>query len=265
MSESPAKAFLRPGKVFLLALAGVLIYVGALVALVPAGWLWQQLQGQVTLPPENKVRQVSGQLWDGVAGLEIAGFPVRAEWSLVGPSLSSMSLPLNFSLSTASSSINGNARVSWQGDGEVSASGVVGVSEFEPLIRQSGGAMIEGDVIIERLNLEWAGQALTQAEGLGRWDGGRVTWPMGNGQGQADFPPMRATMDSTSDGIALVVSEEGGNGPAATADIRWTGMMDLRVYKRMVDLAQQPWPDSASPDDVVFRVRQPLIPGGALR
>jgi len=265
MNEFPTKAFLRPGKVFLLALAGVLIYAGALVATVPAGWLWQQVQGQVALPPEIQVKQITGKLWDGVVGLSIAGFPVRAEWVLGAPSLWTLALPVDFSLSTATSSVRGDALVSWPGNGEVRASGIIGVAEFEPLIRRSGGAVIEGEVIIDLLNLAWADQALTQADGLGRWGGGAVTWPMGNSQGRADFPPMRATLDSTFDGITLVVSEEGGNGPAAAADILWTGMMDLRVYKRMVDLAQQPWPDSAKPDDVVFRVRQPLIPGGALK
>ena len=87
---------------------------------------------------------------------------------------------------------------------------------------------------------------------------------MGNNIGQADFPPMLATMDSTADGVALVISEQGGDGPAADAEIRWNGMMELRVYKRMIDLADQPWPDSANPSDVVFRVKQPLIPGGVL-
>jgi general secretion pathway protein N len=269
MTESPSnafsKAFLRPGKVFLLVLAGVLIYLIALVTLVPAGWLWQQAQGQVSLPPEIRVGQVNGQLWEGVAGLEVAGFPVRAAWSLGAPSLSGLALPLEFSVSTASSSISGDALISPQGSGQVRASGLVSVAEFESLIRQSGGAVIEGEVTIDRLELEWSEQALTRADGLGRWGGGLVTWPMGNTEGQADFPSMRATLDSATDGITLVVSEESGDGPAAAADIRWTGMMDLRVYKRMVDLAQQPWSDSASPDDVVFRVRQPLIPTGALR
>lgn len=265
MSESPVKAFLRPGKVFLLVLLGVLIYLGALVTLVPAGWLWQQAQGLVAMPSEVQVRQVTGRLWEGVAGLSVAGFPVRAEWALGAPSLSGLALPIDFSLSTAASSVQGDALISWQGNGELHASGLVGVAEFEPLIRQSGGAVIEGDVIIDRLTLAWSDQVLTQADGLGRWNGGNVTWPMGDNQGSADFPPMRATLDSSPDGINLVVSEEGGEGPAAAADIRWTGMMDLRVYKRMVDLAQQPWSDSAGPDDVVFRVRQPLIPGGALR
>lgn len=37
--------------------------------------------------------------------------------------------------------------------------------------------------------------------------------------------------------------------------------MNLQVHKRMLDLAGQKWPITALPDDVVFRVRQPLIPG----
>jgi general secretion pathway protein N len=265
MSESPTNAFLRPGKVVLLVLVGVVVYLGALVTLVPAGWLWQQVQSRVAPPSEVRVEQVNGLLWKGVAGLVVAGFPVRAEWSLGAPSLSSLAVPVDFALSTASSSITGDALVSLQGNGEMNARGLIGVTEFEPLIRRSGGAVIEGDVTIDRLKLTWADQTISRADGLARWSGGRVTWPMGDTQGQADFPPMKAVMDSTADGIALEVSQEGGDGPAAVADIRWTGIADLRVYKRMVDLAQQPWPDSASPDDVIFRVRQPVIPGGAVR
>lgn len=265
MNESPGQAFLRPGKVFLLVLLGAFVYVGAVITLVPAGWLWQQLQGRVSLPPEIQVQQFAGQLWNGVARLSVAGFPVRAEWDLGLPSLSALALPVDFSLATAGSTVQGDALVSWRGSGEVHAGGIIGVSEFEPLIRRSGGAVIEGDVTIERLNLAWADQTITEMNGSGRWGGGEVTWPMGNSRGRADFPPMRATLDSDADGVTLVVSAEGGEGPAAVADIRWTGMMDLQVFKRMVDLAQQPWSGTARADDVVFRVRQRLIPPGAVR
>ena len=62
MSETPAKAFLRPGKVLLLTFAGVLIYLLALVVFVPAGWLWHQASAYVALPPEVQVSQVSGRV-----------------------------------------------------------------------------------------------------------------------------------------------------------------------------------------------------------
>lgn len=264
MSETPAKAFLRPGKVFLLTLAGVLIYLVALVVLVPAGWLWHQASAHIQLPPEIQVRQVSGRAWSGAAGAVVAGYPVRLEWQLGTPSISGLSLPVGFSLVSAQSSIDGRVSLGWQGSGTLDARGRLAVAEFEDLIRRSGGAVIEGDVTIDQLVLSWQDGRITGADGLGRWAGGEVTWPMGNSVGRADFPPMRATLDSTAEGVALVVAQQSGGGPAADAEIRWNGMMDLRVYKRMVDLAGQPWPESASPDDVVFRVRQPLVPGGAL-
>lgn len=264
MSETPAKAFLRPGKLFLLTFAGVLIYLVALVVLVPAGWLWHQASAHVQLPPEVQVRQVSGRAWSGAASAVIAGYPVHLEWQLGAPSVSGQSLPVGFSLASEQSSVDGRVSLGLQGAGTLQANGRLAVAEFEDLIRRSGGALIEGDVTIDRLVLSWQDGRITAADGVGRWAGGEVTWPMGNSVGQAEFPPMRATLDSTDEGVALVVEEQGGDGPAANAEIRWNGMMDLRVYKRMVDLAGQPWPDSAGPDDVVFRVRQPLVPGGAL-
>lgn len=264
MSETPAKAFLRPGKVFLLTLAGVLIYLVALVVLVPAGWLWHQASAHVQLPPEVQVRQVSGKAWSGAAGAVVADYPVRLEWQLGAPSLTGLSLPVSFSLVSSQSSVDGRVRLDWQGNGTLEARGRLVVAEFEDLIRRSGGAVIEGDVSIDQLVLSWQDGRVTGADGVGRWAGGNVSWPMGNSVERAEFPPMRATLDSTAEGVALVVAEQGGDGAAADAEIRWNGMMDLRVYKRMVDLADQPWPESASPDDVVFRVRQPLIPGGAL-
>jgi len=139
----------------LLVLVGVLVYMGAVIALMPAGWLWQQAQGRVALPPDVAVKQVNGRLWHGVAGLVVAGFPVRADWSLGVPSLLSMKLPIDFSVATEASVIRGDAWVSWQGNGELQASGRVGVAEFENLIRRSGGAVIEGDVTIDRLQLAW--------------------------------------------------------------------------------------------------------------
>ena len=261
MNDAEPKSFLRPGKVLLLLLLGALVYLLSLVFLVPAGWVWHQASAYLSLPPQVQVQQVAGKLWDGEAGLVVAGFPLRVDWRLGTPSVTSLEWPARISVESSQSSLNGNVKIGWPASAELDASGRVTVAEFEELIRQSGGAMIEGEVMIDRLNMAWADKRITRAEGLGRWEGGLVTWPMGDQRGQAEFPPMRATMDTTEGGVELTVSEQGGDGPAADATVFWNGMMELRVYKRMVDLAGQPWPDSASSSDVVFRVRQPLVPG----
>ncbi|MEA1081483.1 type II secretion system protein N [Marinobacter qingdaonensis] len=261
MNDATPKPFLRPGKLILLTLLALVVYAITLLVWIPAGWVWQQVAPRVSLPQQLEVRQVSGRLWDGAAGLVVAGYPIRVDWQLGWPSLTGLSLPLDLNVATAQSRINGKLKLSWPQKAEVSATGQIVVSEFEELIRRSGGAMIEGNVTIDRLNLVWEDNRVTLAEGLGRWAGGQVTWPMGNQTGQARFPAMRADLDTTQGGIALAISEQGGSGPAAEASILWSGMMELRVFKRMVDLAGQPWSDSASPGDVIFRVRQPLLPG----
>lgn len=262
MSDATPKSFLRPGKIILLILLAVLVYLFALITLVPAGWLWQKAAPHVPLPRQVLVQQVSGTLWDGAAGVMVAGFPVRVGWQFGWPSITALSLPLDVTVASSQSSLDGNVAVGWPLSAEINATGKVAVAEFEDLIRRSGGAMIEGDVTIDRLHLAWADQKVTRAEGSGRWAGGQVSWPMGNQTGQAVFPPMQAVLDTTSGGVELTVMEQGGDGPAADANVLWNGMMEVRVYKRMVDLAGQPWSGSAKPSDIVFRVRQPLLPGG---
>lgn len=261
MSNTESKPFLRPGKLVLLGLLALVVYAVALLVWVPAGWAWQQVSDRVSLPQQVEIRQVSGRVWDGAAGLRVAGYPVRVDWQLGWPSLTELSLPVDLAVATSQSEIEGDITVAWPQRAEINAKGQVVVSEFKDLIRRAGGAMIEGNVSIDRLNLVWEDNRVTLAEGLGRWAGGQVSWPMGNQTGQARFPPMQAELDTTQGGVALTVAEQGGDGPAADAQILWNGMMELRVYKRMVDLAGQPWSDSANPGDVVFRVRQPLLPG----
>lgn len=261
MSDAEPKPFLRPGKLFLLVLLGLFVYLGALIAYIPAGWVWHKAAPYVSLPPQVQVQQVAGRVWDGAAGVVIAGFPIRVQWQLGWPSVTALEQPVRISVESLQSSVSGDIALGWPADVRVNARGQVAVAEFEDLIRRSGGAMIEGDVSIDRLELEWADDRIVRADGLGRWAGGQVSWPMGNQTGEADFPPMQVNLDTTDGGVALVVAEQAGNGLVADANILWNGMMELRVYKRMIDLAGQPWPDSASPDDVVFRVRQPLLPG----
>lgn len=262
MSESRAKPFLHPLKVVLLLFLGIIVFGVTLAIHVPAGWVWQQVKNEVPLPAEISVDEVSGQLWEGAARMKVVGYPALINWQLSWPDIAGRSLPVEFRLQTSQSALQGNLTLSWPQKLVAKARGHIGVSEFRELIRRSGGAVIEGDVSIEQLFLSWSGEGLPQLDGLARWPGGRVTWPMGNKTGQAVFPPMEASLAGDGDGLALTVAERGGAGPAALANLQLDGMMDLRVFKRMVDLAGQPWSDSAAPDDVVFRVRQPVIPGG---
>lgn len=260
MSAAEPKRFLRPGKLFLLVFLGVLIYIGALIVFIPAGWIWQQASSRVPLPPEIQVQQVSGKVWEGAASVVVSGFPARLQWQLGWPSIMDLEQPIHVFVESMQSSVSGDVVIGWPEKVRGKARGNITVADFEELIRRSGGAVIEGDVSIDRLEFEWADNQIVRADGIGRWAGGSVSWPMGNQTGQAVFPPMQANLDTTNGGLALEITEQAGGGPAAGANLLWNGMMELRVYKRMIDLAGQPWSGSASPDDVVFRVKQRLLP-----
>lgn len=258
MTDS-SKPFLGPAKVIWLALAGLLVYFVALVFLLPAGWAWQWLSPQVKLPPQVTINQVSGQLWEGAAGFTFAGRPLRLSWNIETPSLLDLTLPLSFSLNSAQSEVDGRLSLSWPDDATLTARGHVRVREFEDLIRRSGGAMLTGDVVIERLDLEWIDGEFGDGQGLARWSGGEVTWPVGGGVQSADFPPMEATLNAAAGRMSMAILQQGESEPAANADIFPDGMLEIRVYKRMIDLAGQSWSGAASPGDVIFRVRQPLL------
>jgi len=260
MTDSATKPFFRPGKVILLLVLGLLVYVLALLALLPASFVWQQLRSQIQLPPGVSVTQVSGSLWSGAAAALVSGYPLRLQWQLGWP-MNELAAPIDWQLNSVRSELQGEVTLAWPGDATVTARGTLVVDEFEALIRQSGGAMIAGAVSVERFQLQWQDNRVVSASGLGQWPGGLVTWPMGANTGQARFPPMQAGLEPVNGGLELLISAIDSNGPAARASVLWSGMLDLKVYKRMLDLAGQPWPNTAQPGDVVFQVRQPLLPG----
>ncbi|SFR77543.1 general secretion pathway protein N [Marinobacter daqiaonensis] len=262
MTDTPKRSFLRPGKIILLLLLALLAYAVALVVWMPAGWVWSQAAPRVQLPQGVQVQQVSGSLWQGAAGLRIQQRPVRMTWALSWPDLVELRQPLDVTLETVSSRVAGDVMLGWPASVAVDATGRIHVPEFEAMIRQAGGALLEGDVIIDRLRLSATDSGLQSATGSARWPGGEVSWPMGDTRQTTVFPPMQATLTDSTRGIFLTVSEQGRPDPAADATITYSGMMEVRVYKRMVDLAGQQWSTSAAPGDVIFQVQQPLVPGG---
>lgn len=263
MTDTPSdRSFFRPAKVVLLVLLALMVYVVALVVWLPAGWVWAQASPRIDLPPGVSVQQVSGSLWQGAARLDIQRRPVRLSWQLSWPDVLTLRQPVTVGVETAASQLNGDLVLGWPSQLVADMTGRVHVPEFADLIRQSGGALLEGNVIIDRLRVAANDQGIESAAGLGRWPGGHVSWPTGDSRQSAVFPPMQATLADTSDGVLLSISEQGQTEAAAEASVSFSGMMDIRVYRRMVDLAGQPWSGSAGPGDVVFQVQQPLLPGG---
>lgn len=262
MTDSSRKAFFRPGKIVLFMLLGLLVYLVAAVIWMPAGWAWARVAPMVDLPPQIAVEQVSGTLWSGAARVRVERRPVRVTWTLSRPDLGELRLPLAVTVESQRSRILGDLLLGWPATVELNARGQIHVPEFESEIRASGGALLSGDVLIDRFQLTVTDAGIRSARGFGRWPGGNVSWPMGDQRQTASFPPMQGTLSDVRNGVSLVIAEEGTPDPAADATLSFDGMMNIRVYRRMIDLAGQEWSSASAPGDVVFQVRQPLMPGG---
>lgn len=137
------------------------------------------------------MQQVSGTLWSGAARVDVQRKPVRVDWQLAWPDVIGLRQPVALSLETVSSRVDGNLTLGWPGSLVADLSGRLHVPEFADVIRQSGGALLEGDVVIDRLRVTMADRRLDSAAGLARWPGGNVSWPMGDRRQSAVFPQCR--------------------------------------------------------------------------
>lgn len=262
MTDTPESSFLRPGKVVLLTLLGLLIYVVALVFWIPAGWVWHLTKDSVPLPPGIAVEQVSGQLWNGAVQARILGHSLQVGWYIDDVVEEGAFLPIGWRLQTPKSSLQGQVRLTGINAMELSADGHINIAEFGREIQRSGGAMIEGDVNVDSLSLALMDGSLTHLNGRASWPGGRVSWPMGGSTQSAVLPPMRANVDEQQGRIDLQVSRADSPEPVISASLQPDGMMQIQLFRRMLDLVNQPWSGNAAPGDVVFSVRQRIMPAG---
>ncbi|WP_111497764.1 type II secretion system protein N [Marinobacter bohaiensis] len=264
MAAHPESRFLRPGKVIALLVLALLVYAVALVVWVPAGWAWHMGRSAIELPPGVQVERVSGQLWNGAIQGQVMGHSVQAGWQLEGLFADGGFLPLSWQLQTPASRLEGALLVTGRQSGEVSARGRINVAEFSREIRRSGGAMIDGDISVDRLNAALKDGRLTELAGLATWPGGEVSWPQGGGRQSATLPPMQARLvrDPGAGQVDLLISSTTSPDPVIAATLQPDGMMRIELFKRMLDMVNQPWSGSASPGDVVFSVRQRVLPAG---
>lgn len=258
---SPSPEFrIGPGKLITLCLLFFLAYGVALAVFLPAGWAWRWAQSDIRLPPGLQVGQVVGTLWRGQAILHYDGLPVQVDWRLQPEELVSGRLPVHWVLATTRSRLSG--AVVWRLPRGLSlnARGSLYMGDFSRWVRQQGGAQLAGAVDVNGLSLQWSRGQWQQASGSAHWGGGLVTWPMQGRQQQATMPAMQANLSLQGQSLDLRVSKAGSSAAASQVRLSPNGMVELIVYRRLLDLAGQSWPASVPPGAAVFKMRQRLLP-----
>lgn len=249
-----------PGKWIGLLLLALCAYLVALLVQLPAGWAWRWLAPQVDLPPGMSVTQVGGTVWQGAARVRWDNIPTRLTWSLQMRSLLQGQLPVNWTLESAQSRLQGVVLVLGQKHVVVNVHGQLYMPEFSRLVQAQGGANLVGSVTIRDLSLGWEGQGWSVASGEANWPGGLVTWPMGQTMQQTTMPPMQALLRRQGQVLTVSVSKTGDRQAAARVNLSPDGVVELLIYRHLLDLAGQSWPASVGPGAIVFRMRQKVLP-----
>lgn len=94
------------------------------------------------------------------------------------------------------------------------------------------------------------------ANGLLRWPGGATTYALGGRTRAVDLPAMTATLASQDDAAVLEVRSAAADLPLLEARLQTDGWLRIRLTKRFLALAGNPWPGSTAPDDFVFAVAE---------
>jgi len=257
--STPTTFTLGKGRIFLLVLVFVLVWIAGMIHALPANWVWQWVSPRVTLPPFVKVEAVGGSVWDGTALLEIEGRPMRLAWGLGVGALAQGEGRLEWQLETLGSRVQGEIRnLGTRGVRLEAGDSQLALTELNRMI-PGGGLRLSGVVDLERLRLNLQEGQWTNARALARWSGGPVSWNLPTGQGQAILPPLVARVREEGTTLVGSIREAENDQALVVARLEASGQARVEVFRRFPELADIPVPGEGPADQVVFRVQRKLF------
>lgn len=253
------------GKIALLLLVALLVFSVTLLLTTPLSYLWARASAHVDLPPQVKIESLAGSVFAGAALLRLEQQPVRLSWSLAWPVLESgssglgLQIPLAWRLETRQSWFSGTSHLGWH-QARLQLKGRLHLAEIAKLVERSGGVQMAGDIFIDDLALDWRKGYWTAASGHANWPGGLVSWPAGADRQQAMMPPMVALLQKIDIGLEVSLLSAEASAVAAKARLLPGALLEVQIFRRLLDLAGQSWQGGAGPDEQIFKVSQPLMP-----
>lgn len=254
---------LTPGRLILLILLFLMSALAAVIFYLPAAWVWSQIESEVQLPTGITVQAVGGTVWSGTGLLTVKPLaaqerPLRLSWVFRMPSWRA-EIPVNWRLETRRSWLQGEVVVRGLDSLDLRVErGLVALAEFSDIARQNG-LSLPGSISISDLRLQISQSQLVQASGRGRWEGGSVSWEVGDQSGQAQFPPLTADVREQAGGIALDIQTEAGAERLIDLSVTPNGMATMAVRRRLLELSGMRG-GSGAPDDKVFQVQSRVLP-----
>ena len=219
------------------------------IALAPA---------RVILPAAPGLADAQGPWWHGNAAVLYDGAAIgRIFWTLDPLALLRAKIAAHWHFQGAGERLAGHVAHGFQGfaleaSGEVAAATLAGAFA-------AYGIDLPGTFAIDELHLRNDAGTLS-ANGALRWSGGPTTYTLARRTRAVDLPAMTATL-ATQDGTASLEvrsATQGANPSAPLLEVRLQadGWLRIRLTKRFLALAGNPWPGNAADDDFVIAVAE---------
>lgn len=229
------------------------------VALMPAQFAWSQLKDQVNLSGSGlKVLSVHGRVLDGQAKVRYRNIESIISWELDAAGLLSLSLPLDFDLASQVGDAEGAISLGL-GGADLSVRKLdADLSLLTPALKRER-VELSGDLIARNIDVKWSDNRIAAASGKFSWSGGEVSYPVQRKTRQRDFPAFSGDVTTVEGVVNLGIRDAGGSFDVIEGTLDQDGVAFLKVTRKVLDIAQEPWPKNSTEQDVVFKIKKDLF------
>jgi hypothetical protein len=118
---------------------------------------------------------------------------------------------------------------------------------------------LDGELNLKNVLLVLRNKKIADSIGALHWTGGNISYPAGREVHTRDLPAFRGNVKWLEPNVFLGIRDENASFDVISVLLEQSGWLKLSTTKRVLDLAQEPWPSSSREDQVVFSMRQKLF------
>ena len=230
-----------------------------MIAALPASFVWKYLSPELPLRSiQLNVSGVGGTVWDGHAVVSSRGIQGVLNWDISVLGLMTGKLPIALAVDSNAGELTTNVRLHSNGVEIEDTQGLINLETLNPILKRQR-VTLNGQFKIDKLSASFFDGTIEDAEGLFNWTGGRVEYPAGRDIHGNEFPPFTGRLSQQADITSLIIKDKGAAVDAIEANMLKTGVATLKIKRRLLDLANEPWPKNSSESDVVFKIKRKIL------
>lgn len=219
----------------------VAVYLVALVAMTPLGWV-QQYAEPMLRAQGIELHDTHGNIWQGASQLTVQrSQSVEVEWNTRPLGILTGRLPVDIQVSNPFLDISGQVQIK---PGGVALDGVSGYIDEPAFARfaQAYNATLQGRLTASDLSAQigWDG-SLGDANGDLAWSGGLVSVKMGRSSQAFEVPQMRGDISSDDQAWSVLITAL-DNTPLITAELARDGNARVKVQRVLAERMNIPIP-----------------------